>query len=286
MVERFTPSDFLRRIARRLVAEFDDASVAGTPSLIGSAREHPARAQLERILPGYVGVGSGIVIDSYGGMSQQQDVVIFERNICPVFDINGSPEATYYPAEGVIAVGEIKSSLNTTTLTDAFAKVRSVKRLRRHSVLDPDALCPPSASFRHYGGVQAVTGTPDESFDQQKHLDQIYGFALFGTLGISEESALSRAALLWKENTELSPSVILTLSSGFLMRSSGASLSDSPADEAVLVAAGDRGFGHLVQRLTWHSRQGRTVPTSSFQRYLRDNQEVADRFSIRLRQTL
>jgi hypothetical protein len=40
------------------------------------------------------------------------DFIIFEKNLCPVFSINDNPDTTYYSCEGVIAVGEIKSTLN------------------------------------------------------------------------------------------------------------------------------------------------------------------------------
>ncbi len=92
------------------------------------------RDQLEQVLPRGIAVGEGFVIDSYGGTSRQQDVILYERDICPVFSINRTLQTTYYPCEGVIAVGEIKSSLDRNSLQDAFEKVASVKRLRRHIV--------------------------------------------------------------------------------------------------------------------------------------------------------
>src|SRR5690606_11696638 len=120
MAKEFTGYEHLQSMARRLVYDFSEASVAGHPGLIGSARETPARVQLERVLPGNFGVGSGIVIDSFGGRSKQQDIVIYEKHLCPVFSINDTPDATYYPIEGVMAVGEVKSSLDKDKLEDAF----------------------------------------------------------------------------------------------------------------------------------------------------------------------
>ena len=99
--------------------------------LVGSAKEHPVRSKLEHILPAGIAVGSGCVIDSYGETSKQMDVVLYEKNICPVYSINDTPETTYYPCEGIVAVGEIKSSLNSDELEDIFDKIESVKRLRR-----------------------------------------------------------------------------------------------------------------------------------------------------------
>jgi len=156
MERKFDAPAYIDRVGERLVLEFEDAGQATTPSLVGGAREVPVRDQLEQILPRGIAVGSGCVIDSHGNASQQTDVILYERDICPVFSINNTPETTYYPCEGVIAVGEIKSSLNTTTLEDSFAKISSVKRLRRHIVTFPGNLeFLPSGermiSYRNYG---------------------------------------------------------------------------------------------------------------------------------------
>ena len=59
------------------------------------------------------------------------DVILYERDLCPEFCINNSPETTYYPAEGVLAVGEIKSTIGKRELADSFEKLRSVKALQR-----------------------------------------------------------------------------------------------------------------------------------------------------------
>ena len=158
MNREFDANDFIDRIGRRLVAQFDDAKTATTPSLIGGAMEKPVRDQLEQILPRGIAVGSGCVIDTHGRTSRQQDIVLYERDICPVFSINDTPETTYYPCEGVIAVGEVKSTLNRERLTDAFQKVESVKRLRRmdtrHAIPMPDTgLRPPL--YRSYSSLRS-----------------------------------------------------------------------------------------------------------------------------------
>ena len=134
MDQGFDPDGFIRRIGERLVDEFRHAKAGTTPGTVGAAMEQPVRDQLDQVLPRGIAVGEGFVIDSYGGTSRQQDVVLYERGICPVFSINQTPETTFYPCEGVIAVGEIKSSLDRESLKDAFKKVASVKALRRHIV--------------------------------------------------------------------------------------------------------------------------------------------------------
>ena len=53
-----------------------------------------------------------------------------------MFSVNRTAQTTYYPCEGVIAVGEIKSRLDGDSLEDAFRKVASAKELRRYDVTD------------------------------------------------------------------------------------------------------------------------------------------------------
>jgi len=117
-----------------------------------------------------------MVIDSYGRTSKQMDIILYEKNICPVFSINDTPETTYFPCEGVLAVGEIKSTLNNQELHDIFCKVDSVISLRRHAVPSKGVLVPDETiSFRHYGSTGAFECTRDEEFNQdKKRIDQIF----------------------------------------------------------------------------------------------------------------
>ena len=131
MKPTFDPADFVRRIGHDLIRAFESARQATTPELVGDAIERPVRDRLEQILPRGIGVGSGCVIDVYGGTSRQMDIVLYERDLCPVFCVNDSPETTYYPVESVLAVGEVKSVIGKKELADSFKKTESVKALNR-----------------------------------------------------------------------------------------------------------------------------------------------------------
>ena len=129
----FDSAKFVKNVGIALIAEFEKARSATTPELVASAMETAARRQLEQILPSGGGVGTGCVIDTYGNTSRQLDVILYERDICPVFRVNyDDPKATYYPCEGVIAAGEIKSVIGKKELEDSFVKIASVKSLRRN----------------------------------------------------------------------------------------------------------------------------------------------------------
>ena len=172
MESSFDPAEYVRRIGHDLVRAFGDARLATTPELVGDAMEHPVRTRLEQILPHGIGVGSGCVMDSEGRTSRQMDVVLYENELCPVFCVNDSPETTYYPCEGVLAVGEVKSTIGKRELVDAFKKIRSVKALKR-------------AYQRAEGGVYVGRryGDQGSSSGHGFHLDHtnkgdIFGFVL------------------------------------------------------------------------------------------------------------
>ena len=210
----FDPDFFIRRIGQRLVDEFNDARAATTPGTVGSAMEQPVRRQLQQILPRGIAVGSGFVIDSYGGTSRQADIVLYEQDICPVFSVNDTPETTYYPCECVLAVGEVKSSLDRNSVQDAFSKIASVKRLRRHivrhTVPDPET-GQGWPIYRDYGKLR--DGGVGVANERPKELARVFGFVLAG------ESRLrtNRLGTTFRELTgstgdALSPNLLVTLS--------------------------------------------------------------------------
>ncbi|PPF62149.1 hypothetical protein C5C21_14450 [Rathayibacter tritici] len=92
------------------------------------AREEVLRQYLREIVPGGYEVSTGFVIDSAGGQSKQQDLIIVRRDYHPRFQIGG---ALFYPVEAVSAVVEIKSTLTAATLKEAVRNGRSVKELDR-----------------------------------------------------------------------------------------------------------------------------------------------------------
>ena len=215
MSKTFDPNAFLRRIGERLVDEFKDAKVGTTPSTVGSAAEQPVRDQLEQVLPRGLGVGEGFVIDSYGGTSRQQDVVVYERDICPVFSVNRTPQATYFPCEGVIAVGEIKSRLDGDSLEDAFRKIVSAKELRRYDVTDfmphPTTGAPIPLKRNYLSSRRDSVVRLDEG-SERKERAQIFGFVLAGELRLGRDSLLGRFQLLSADlDASVVPNLLVTL---------------------------------------------------------------------------
>ncbi len=261
--------------------EFADARQATTPGLVGGAREVPVRNQLEQILPRGIAVGSGCVIDSYGDVSRQQDVVLYEREICPVFSINDTPEATYYPCEGVIAVGEIKSSLDSTELENSFEKVASVKRLRRRLIAPPSThpqalpIGEEIVHYRHYGSIQGPSVEQVGAFDPDtdEH-SQIFSFILSGALPLIPETLLAKFAEFVKRyGDRFSPNLLLVLGVGIVVPAIFINGRQSPAFSAVtgthfVYAQEENSFGTLIPKIYSTYRNGKTSDSEAFHHYL------------------
>lgn len=290
-MSNFDPAQFVNRIGRRLVMEFADASQAGTPGLIGSAREHPARVQLVKLLPAYVSIGTDLLIDSYGGQSKQQDIVMFERDFCPVYSINDAPDATYFPIEGVIANGEVKSSVNKKLLFEALDNIRSAKSLRRYAHKTDEGLGS-LASFRKFGMSAPFAATRSDEFNQDRNFrDQIYSFILCNSFTNSPEAVLDNLVEYQRHHGhECMPNIIISLNDGFIqgMQSNDMILQRSllTSNSFSFVPASERCFAYLVNQLQQHVRDARTVPLQALDRYMTSlNGELppcqARRFEIR-----
>ena len=270
-------------VGRELIANFAGAGHATSPGLVGSAREVPTRRKLQHLLPNGIAVGSGCVIDSYSGTSRQMDVVLYEKHLCPVYSINDDPATTYYPCEGVIAVGEIKSRMASTDLDDTFAKIASVKKLRRYALRSSDGTSEQlglqaSIPCRAYGSPNSILGTKAQEFDQDsKPLDQIFGFSLAGSLELIPETLCAKYADLLEQNGRiLSPNLIVTLNDDQVLsplkippnrHNPEIAISTHEANAIYCVTRPEGGFQFLLSRIYTIYRQGRTVEEVAFDRY-------------------
>ena len=220
MDNAFDVDEHIARIGARLVREFDEARAATSPTAVGDAMESPVRKQLEQLLPRGIAVGSGFVIDSYGATSSQTDVVLYERDICPVFSINDTPGTTYYPCEGVIAVGQVKSTLTKTLLEDEFKKIASVKRLQRYPVYDVmphPTTGAPIVLERSYGNIRNPSIIDVGEKKASSASRQIFGFLVAGRSRMSTDTL--RAAFMEftsDAGDSLSPNMAVLLSGGLL----------------------------------------------------------------------
>lgn len=103
------------------------------PGVKGAATETNWIDMFKKYLPERYQVSSAFVIDSKGGMSDQLDVVIYDRQYSPL--LFNHAKAFYIPAESVYAVFEVKQNLNAKHIKYAGKKIESVRKLHRTNAI-------------------------------------------------------------------------------------------------------------------------------------------------------
>lgn len=98
----------------------------------GTAAEQNWLSMLKAYLPERYKADSAFVIDSDGRLSEQIDVVIYDRQYSPL--ILKQDGALYIPAESVYAVFDAKHELRREAILQAAQKAESVRRLKRTTV--------------------------------------------------------------------------------------------------------------------------------------------------------
>ena len=199
---------------------------------------------------------------------------MYEREICPVFSINETPESTYYPCEGVMAVIEVKSSIGSAELKDSFEKIASVKRLRRYDVYSPTS-GEPNIWHRRYEGTQManVVQFSDSKEKKRRGLDQIFGAVLTESLRVNSKTFRSRfVELVHQFGDEYSPNLVEILEGGTLIPCTV----KGEEVQAEYSAKAATHFQHsksgpmqnLIHSIYLTYRHGVSSPTEAFDRYV------------------
>ena len=121
---------------KELISAYTQALVAGFVSQAesitklehkltkGQIRELFLQGLLKHFLPEYLGVGTGIIINTKGHQSKQTDIVIYDGRILPPLLVAGDPNI--FPIEAVVAIVEVKSQL---TLPELRKSEKAAKHL-------------------------------------------------------------------------------------------------------------------------------------------------------------
>lgn len=104
----------------------------------GSGAEEALRDLLVLKLPASIGVTQGQVFDSAGNVSKQSDVILYDVDRTPVVLRSAQGGSSLVPAEGVIAVIEVKSSFSASDLPGVIANMQAVKSMSKTAYFLPD----------------------------------------------------------------------------------------------------------------------------------------------------
>ncbi len=126
------------------------------PTTKGDASEVNWIGMLDKHLPSRYQAKKAFVLDIDGNLSEQIDVVIFDRHHSPL--LFNQDNTLYVPAESVYAVFEVKQALNKENVVYAGEKAGSVRRLRRTSTTIPHAggMYPAKPPLRILSGILAL----------------------------------------------------------------------------------------------------------------------------------
>jgi hypothetical protein len=126
------------------------------PGTKGDATEYCWIDMLQKYLPQRYSVAKAFVLDCEGKLSDQIDIVIFDRQYSPfLFNQNS---ALYVPAESVYAAIEVKQDINKKSITYAGKKIASIRRLKRTStsIAHAGGKYPAKPHFEILGGILAL----------------------------------------------------------------------------------------------------------------------------------
>lgn len=107
------------------------------PALKGDTSELNWIKWLKAYLPKRYSVDKAFIIDCEGNISDQIDVVIYDRQYSPF--VFNQDSAYYIPAESVYAIFEVKQEINREYVVYAAEKAKSVRALKRTTTLIPHA---------------------------------------------------------------------------------------------------------------------------------------------------
>lgn len=119
-------------VAKRLEADFEETQILSHRGVKGQTRERAiVHTFLQPYLPKRYSIGGGLLVDSTGRFSQQQDLVIYDEFSIPT--LQDHEENKLFFAEQVLITIEVKSTLDRNAARDIVNKANSVGSLQRRS---------------------------------------------------------------------------------------------------------------------------------------------------------
>lgn len=117
-----------RETAKKLLSDFNISAQIKHPGVTGTYREDSLkRFLIDGRLPSKYGIGSGEIIGPNSNISRQSDMVIYDKENCPVIVFSESVQV--FPSESVYGVIEVKSKLSKQKLIEGLENIAAFKQL-------------------------------------------------------------------------------------------------------------------------------------------------------------
>lgn len=121
------------QIIENIIGEINEAKrksgaihVAGNIKSSGDEVEDLVREKISLFLPERYLVKQGHIVNAEGKVSNQLDIIIFDRLNTPKF-FESKNNTVFYPIESVLAIGEIKKTLRPKDLIEFGKKIKYLK---------------------------------------------------------------------------------------------------------------------------------------------------------------
>jgi hypothetical protein len=165
VADQVSVEKILKARQRELLVKLNnDRELRTHPTDLGDATELDWAGVLEEFLPKRYQVARASVLDAYDQLSDVLDVVIFDRQYCPLW-LGEEGTSQHIPAESVYGVFEVKQEFDATNIDYAAEKVASVRRLHRTAAKIVHAggrIDTPKEPFPIIGGINASESTWEE----------------------------------------------------------------------------------------------------------------------------
>lgn len=134
-----------KEIIENIIGDINEAKrksksihTAGNIKSSGDEVENLIREKISLFLPERYLVKQGHIINSEGKVSNQFDIIIFDRLNTPKF-FESKNETVFYPIESVLAVGEIKKTLRSKDPIEFGKKIRYLKEDMQRKLIENTA---------------------------------------------------------------------------------------------------------------------------------------------------
>ena len=166
-------------VANKLKIDFEEqAGILGHPGEVGTGRENVLMNLLSKYIQKRYGVDSGFIIDALGNKSEQMDILIYESNYTPVFEVVDNKR--FFPCETVVAMGQVRTTIGSRAdLVNCLNNIKSAKALDRSNKGENELITGPGIS------LQPLRFDPNKEFR-----DQIFGF-IFCSSSIKPELVIA-----------------------------------------------------------------------------------------------
>lgn len=204
---------------RALAAQYEMSKVLGHSPTAGTVRENLIHDFLTSHLPEMTSAVSGVIVDSDGNRSKQQDIVLMLKSM-PRLRFNSGHDLIFQ--EGVVATIEIKTQVTASILAEIARNICSVRKLKPTSL----------------GGTQM--GNIDWPWCRILHCAVSYGG--------SELKTIAHAISILDDDSK--PDIYLDLSKGILLRNEGLLFEKIGESEYVVFNDPGEGLARLLLSLS------------------------------------